>query len=149
VTGWLDTNNSGDPALWHVTHEDGDEEDLEEVELTIARCAFALGCACAPSEEEAEEWALAQDDEDDEGDQAGEEGGGIVPPEEDSEDDEDGAPTDIMDALDAFIHVVLRCRVPRATEEQLTDLEQRIKQMLPLLLSSFGRQKFGACAILD
>eukprot|EP01041_Mallomonas_annulata_P007822 gene7822-15997_t len=32
ITGWLPAENS-DPALWHVTHLDGDEEDLEEHEV--------------------------------------------------------------------------------------------------------------------
>ena len=29
-----------DPALWHVLHDDGDEEDLEEEEVAEALAAF-------------------------------------------------------------------------------------------------------------
>eukprot|EP00937_MAST-01D_sp_MAST-1D-sp2_P001741 g1741.t1 len=40
VTGWLDADGK-DPALWHVRHEDGDEEDLELGELLAARDLLA------------------------------------------------------------------------------------------------------------
>jgi len=35
VVGWLPPTDK-DPALWHIEHSDGDEEDLEESELQIA-----------------------------------------------------------------------------------------------------------------
>jgi hypothetical protein len=38
VVGWLPAT-AGDAALWHVVHADGDEEDLEEHELTASLVA--------------------------------------------------------------------------------------------------------------
>lgn len=41
VTGWISGEENGGLALWHVEHDDGDEEDLEEYEvMEAARLAF-------------------------------------------------------------------------------------------------------------
>ena len=39
ITKWVPESEEGDPALWHMVHDDGDEEDLEEGEV---RDAMAL-----------------------------------------------------------------------------------------------------------
>jgi hypothetical protein len=37
VVSWVPANpENGDQALWHVRHNDGDEEDLDEVEMKAA-----------------------------------------------------------------------------------------------------------------
>jgi hypothetical protein len=36
VVGWYPPEEPGDGALWHVSYEDGDEEDLDEAECTAA-----------------------------------------------------------------------------------------------------------------
>jgi hypothetical protein len=36
ITKWVPTSKDGDPALWHMVHDDGDEEDLEEAEVCAA-----------------------------------------------------------------------------------------------------------------
>ena len=66
VTRWLDENEEDEPALYHVEHEDGDEEDLEEDELLVALCAAATNASAEPSLEEVDAWAAAQDEEQEE-----------------------------------------------------------------------------------
>ena len=56
ITMWAPADEAeGDPALWHMVHDDGDEEDLEEEEVLAARTLFfkrreflqkAVGIAC-------------------------------------------------------------------------------------------------------
>jgi hypothetical protein len=67
ITGWLPADND-DPAIWHVTHVDGDEEDLEEHEVRqhlidgeeeAALEAAAEAAAEAKKEEEARVAAIA------------------------------------------------------------------------------------------
>ena len=36
VTKWIPADGT-DPALWHVLHDDGDEEDLDEAEMQAAK----------------------------------------------------------------------------------------------------------------
>ena len=36
ITKWVPASEEGDPALWHMVHDDGDEEDLEESEVHTA-----------------------------------------------------------------------------------------------------------------
>ena len=36
ITKWVPASEEGDPALWHMVHDDGDEEDLEESEVRAA-----------------------------------------------------------------------------------------------------------------
>jgi hypothetical protein len=36
ITKWVPASTGGDPALWHMVHDDGDEEDLEEGEVHSA-----------------------------------------------------------------------------------------------------------------
>jgi len=41
ITRWLPANEvTGDGALFHVVHDDGDEEDLDDGEVVTAMCAF-------------------------------------------------------------------------------------------------------------
>ena len=40
ITKWLPAAGEDEPALWHLTHDDGDEEDLEECEAVEAMNAF-------------------------------------------------------------------------------------------------------------
>jgi hypothetical protein len=47
VLSWLPAEG-GDVALWHVRHEDGDEEDLEEHEVRLPRCPV---CSRSPLSE--------------------------------------------------------------------------------------------------
>ena len=57
VSRWADATGSGDPPLWHVTHDDdSDEEDLEEGELLQALYAKAFDLAGVPPLTEAAEW---------------------------------------------------------------------------------------------
>ena len=35
VVGWLPAEANGGSALWHVRHDDGDEEDLDEIEVGL------------------------------------------------------------------------------------------------------------------
>ena len=49
VVSWLpEDTSSRAPALWHVIHTDGDEEDLEEGEMNDALAAFTQGTTLAP-----------------------------------------------------------------------------------------------------
>jgi len=41
ITKWVPESEEGDPALWHMVHDDGDEEDLEEDEVSSAIQLFA------------------------------------------------------------------------------------------------------------
>ena len=34
IVGWLPENEEGDPPIWHIQHTDGDEEDVEENEIS-------------------------------------------------------------------------------------------------------------------
>ena len=36
VTSWLPADAESDPALWHMLHDDGDEEYLDEAEVAVA-----------------------------------------------------------------------------------------------------------------
>jgi hypothetical protein len=40
VVGWLPADANDGLALWHVRHDDGDEEDLEEHEVTEAHALW-------------------------------------------------------------------------------------------------------------
>ena len=40
IVGWLPKNLNDGVALWHVVHDDGDEEDLDEAEAEAAVAAF-------------------------------------------------------------------------------------------------------------
>jgi hypothetical protein len=40
ITKWVPTSEDGDPELWHMVHEDGDEEDLEEAEVNSAMVLY-------------------------------------------------------------------------------------------------------------
>jgi len=51
LTGWLPAEGE-EPALWHMQHEDGDEEDLEEFEVVWAIESF-VESRTEPVEEEA------------------------------------------------------------------------------------------------
>ena len=41
ITSWVPDNDDGDPALWKIKHEDGDEEDLDLDELKAGLALFA------------------------------------------------------------------------------------------------------------
>ena len=41
VVSWVPANDDGDPPLWKIKHDDGDEEDLEE-------CVAVHGCSLMP-----------------------------------------------------------------------------------------------------
>jgi hypothetical protein len=40
ITKWVPASDD-DPALWHMVHDDGDEEDLEEDEVHTAMALYA------------------------------------------------------------------------------------------------------------
>ena len=40
ITKWVPTSEDGDPELWHMVHEDGEEEDLEEAEVNSAMVLY-------------------------------------------------------------------------------------------------------------
>ena len=56
----------GEPAVWHMAHDDGDEEDLEEHEVLRALHAFDEDLSQPPPEDAVADELLSEDDEDDE-----------------------------------------------------------------------------------
>eukprot|EP00900_Chrysochromulina_parva_P012041 jgi/Chrpa1/20838/Chrysochromulina_OHIO_Genome00025820-RA len=66
ITHWLPAAQ-GEPALWHMTHEDGDQEDLEAHEVRAAMRAYKLGLQHDDGADgEGAEGASAMEDEDEE-----------------------------------------------------------------------------------
>ena len=66
ITRWLPAAQ-GEPALWHMTHEDGDQEDLEAHEVRAAMRAYKLGLQHDDGADgEGAEGASAMEDEDEE-----------------------------------------------------------------------------------
>ena len=63
ITRWLPAAQ-GEPALWHMTHEDGDQEDLEAHEVRAAMRAYKLGLQHDAGADG--EGASAMEDEDEE-----------------------------------------------------------------------------------
>jgi hypothetical protein len=66
ITRWLPAAQ-GEPALWNMTHEDGDQEDLEAHEVRAAMRAYKLGLQHDDGADgEGAEGASAMEDEDEE-----------------------------------------------------------------------------------
>ena len=86
ITARLEESRDGDPHLWRMEHDDGDKEDLEEDEVVAALYSYELALQKPPNQDDADDWAGAQQEDEEGGEEEGEEERG----EEDGEEGEEG-----------------------------------------------------------
>ena len=173
ITARLEESRDGDPHLWRMEHDDGDKEDLEEDEVVAALYSYELALQKPPNQDDADDWAGAQQEDEEGGEEEGEEEGGEEEGEEGEEGEQGGEqggrggkgkqsgesgggggdkgdegvePASVREALDTFVSFILKCRRHVATSKELKEITRDGKAMMRLLKGAFGTKPFGETA---